>query len=385
MPNTSARLICSLLLSAFAVAPAATRAEPPKLPVPTVDQSAVGQRGYFYVGGKYVGEPGKEIMAGQVYVEVLAPKDVRRPYPLVLIHGAGQTATNWMGTPDGRKGWAEYFVEQGYVVYMIDQPMRGRSAWHPGDGATRMFTAANEQFQFTAIASDGTWLQAKKHTQWPGEGPNKGKKGDPIFDAFYATQVETVISAEETQRRNQDAGAALLDRIGPAVVLTHSQSGAFGWLIADARPALVKAIIAIEPSGPPFEGAIIASGKARAWGPTDVPITYDPPVKDPSEIAVVRDADADGPDLFVCWMQKSPARALVNLKNIPVMIMAAEASYHQAYDHCTAKYLNQAGVKTEYIRLQDKGIYGNGHMVMIEKNNLDIAHMVDEWARKNVK
>ena len=176
MPNTSARLICSLLLSAFAVAPAATRAEPPKLPVPTVDQSAVGQRGYFYVGGKYVGEPGKEIMAGQVYVEVLAPKDVRRPYPLVLIHGAGQTATNWMGTPDGRKGWAEYFVEQGYVVYMIDQPMRGRSAWHPGDGATRMFTAANEQFQFTAIASDGTWLQAKKHTQWPGEGPNKGKK-----------------------------------------------------------------------------------------------------------------------------------------------------------------------------------------------------------------
>ena len=109
----------------------AARAEPPKLPVPAVDQSAVAQRGYFYVGGKYTGEPGKEIMQGQTYVEVLAPKDVRQPYPLVLIHGAAQTATNWMGTPDGRKGWAEYFVEQGYVVYMIDQPMRGRSAWHP--------------------------------------------------------------------------------------------------------------------------------------------------------------------------------------------------------------------------------------------------------------
>ena len=125
-----------------AVAAPTPLAEPPKLPVPAVDQSAVAQRGYFYVGGKYVGEPGKEIMQGQIYVEVLAPKDVRRPYPLVLIHGAAQTATNWMGTPDGRKGWAEYFVEQGYVVYMIDQPMRGRSAWHPGDGATRMFTAA---------------------------------------------------------------------------------------------------------------------------------------------------------------------------------------------------------------------------------------------------
>src|SRR5690242_8492297 len=97
-------------LPALALVPMTARAEPPKLPVPTVDQSAVAQRGYFYVGGKYVGEPGKEIMQGQIYVEVLAPKDVRRPYPLVLIHGAAQTATNWMGTPDGRKGWAEYFV-----------------------------------------------------------------------------------------------------------------------------------------------------------------------------------------------------------------------------------------------------------------------------------
>ena len=59
---------------------------------------------------------------------------------------------------------------------------------------------------------------------------------------------------------------------------------------------------------------------ARAWGPTDVAITYDPPVKDPSEIAVEREANADGPDLFVCWMQKAPARQLVNLKNIPVMV-----------------------------------------------------------------
>ena len=67
------------------------------------------------------------------------------------------------------------------------------------------------------------------------------------------------------------------------------------------------------------------------------------------------------------------------------MVMAAEASYHQNYDHCTAKYLNQAGVKTEYVRLQDKGIRGNGHMVMIEKNNLEIARFVDAWIQKNVK
>jgi pimeloyl-ACP methyl ester carboxylesterase len=376
------RIVCAILLSGIA-GPAAMAEV--KLPVPAVDQSAVAKRGYFYVGGKYVGETGKEIMAGQIYVEVLAPKTQRRPYPLVLIHGAAQTATNWMGTPDGRKGWAEYFVEQGYVVYMIDQPMRGRSAWHPGDGATRMFTAKNEQFQFTAIETDGTWPGREKHTQWPGEGLNKGKKGDPIFDAFYATQVETVISAEETQKRNQDAGAALLDKIGPAIVLTHSQSGPFGWLIADARPKLVKGIIAVEPAGPPFENIIIGTGKARAWGPADIPLTYDPPVKEASEIALVRDDKADGPDLFVCWMQKAPARQLVNLKGIPSVVVAAEASYHQLYDHCTVKYLNQAGMKVEWMPLQSKGIHGNGHMVMIEKNNLEIAKVLDQWVVKNVK
>jgi pimeloyl-ACP methyl ester carboxylesterase len=378
------RMACIAILTALAITVPA-RAEAPKLPVPAVDQSAVGQRGYFYVGGKYVGEPGSRIMQGQVYVEVLAPKEVRRPYPLVLIHGAAQTATNWMGTPDGRKGWAEYFVEQGYIVYMIDQPMRGRSVAHPGDGPTRMFSAENEEWQFTASEKPMRWPQARLHTQWPGDGPAKGEIGDPVFDAFYATQVETVISNEETQQRNQDAGAALLDRVGAAVILTHSQSGAFGWLIADARPSLVKAIVAVEPSGPPFEATVNGAGKARAWGPTDIPITYDPPVKDASELAVEREAKADGPDLFVCWMQKAPARQLVNLKNIPVMVMAAEASYHQVYDHCTAKYLDQAGVRTEYIRLQDKGIHGNGHMVMIEKNNLDIAHVIDEWIVRNVK
>ena len=131
--------ICATFLSALIFSIASAWADPPKLPVPAFDQSAIGQRGFFYVAGQYIGEDGKNIMRGQVYVEVVAPKTVRHPYPLVLIHGNAQTATNWMGTPDGRKGWVDFFVEQGYVVYMMEQPMRGRSAWHPSDGATRMF------------------------------------------------------------------------------------------------------------------------------------------------------------------------------------------------------------------------------------------------------
>ena len=354
---------------------------PPLIPIH--DQSAVGARGFFYVGGEYTGVPGNEIMSGQMYVEVVVPKVQRKPYPLVLIHGAGQTATNWMGTPDGRKGWTDYFVEQGYVVYMVDQPMRGRSAQHPGDGPTRMYTAQDMERQFTAIAMKGTWPQATKHTQWPGSAPWKGLKGDRIFDAFYATQVETISSNAETQRRNQIAGAALLDRIGPAVILTHSQAGPFGWLIGDVRPSLVKGIVAVEPSGPPFENAVIAFDKARSWGPSDIPIGYAPAVAKPEELQLEREA-AEGPGLFACWMQKAPARQLVNLKAIPVMVIAAEASYHQVYDHCTAKFLVQAGVPVDYLRLQDRGIYGNGHLMMVETNNLEIARVIDEWVAATV-
>ena len=100
---------------------------------------------------------------------------------------------------------------------------------------------------------------------------------------------------------------------------------------------------------------------------------------------MVKEDKADGPDLSICWMQNSPARQLVNIKDIPTMILVSEASYHAVFDHCTAKWMNQAGVKTDFIRLEDRGITGNGHMVMIEKNSLEIAKLLDDWMQKNVK
>ena len=354
------------------------------LPIPAIDAAA--SVGYFYVGGRYVGESGTQVMQGAMYVEVLRPKHVVHRYPLVLIHGAGQTGTNWLGTPDGRPGWAQYFLTRGYVIYIVDQPARGRSAWHHGvDGELKSVPASVVEKLFTAPEESGAWPQAKQHTQWPGEGPLKGHMGDPVFDAFYSTQVESLASNAETQKLAQSAGAALLDRIGPAILLTHSQAGAFGWLIADARPDLVKGIIAVEPFGPPFHDAVLGDGTARLWGLADIKLTYEPLVVAPDEIDIVQQKQPDAPDLSACWLQTEPARKMPNLAHIPILVVTSEASYHAVYDHCTVRYLRQVGAHVDFIRLEQVGIHGNGHMMMLETNNKAVASVIVRWANRSIR
>jgi pimeloyl-ACP methyl ester carboxylesterase len=163
--------------------------------------------------------------------------------------------------------------------------------------------------------------------------------------------------------------------------------------VADARPDLVKAIIAVEPSGPPFfdiqnvdapEWFRYGTMMTKPWGITAVPLTYSPPAADASDLQIVQEEKADGPDLSKCWMQKDPARQLPNLQKIPILIVTSQASYHAAYDHCTMKYLEQVGVRPTWIKLADIGIHGNGHMMMLEKNNLEIAAVMSRWLAKTV-
>jgi pimeloyl-ACP methyl ester carboxylesterase len=184
----------------------------------------------------------------------------------------------------------------------------------------------------------------------------------------------------------RDALIALVDKIGPSILMTHSQGGAFGWPVADARPDKVKAILAIEPNGPPGRGLEFVGapgwfkeGKlALTYGVSSVPLTYAPALSDPSDLKFVKDDKPDGPGLATCWKQAEPARQLVNLK-MPILVLTSEASYHAPYDHCTVKFLEQAGVKPTFIRLADQGIKGNSHMMMVEKNSKDIAAVIDGW------
>jgi len=347
----------------------------------------IASQGYVFAGGKYLDGPDGKTMSGQAYVEYQIPKTRTHPYPIVMIEGGGQSGSNFTGTPDGREGWAQYFLRQGYAVYVVDQPGRGRSAVASVYGKTAISPVATIEQRFTAPERSNMWPQAKLHTQWPGT----GVAGDASFDQFYAEQLPAIADFAKQQELNRDAGIALLDRIGPAILLTHSQSGAFGWPIADARPNLVKAIVAVEPSGPPLHDAVFKGAPnyfengplTKPYGVAAVPLTYGG-VADASELSFTEQDKPDSPDLVKCWRQKEPAHQLTNLHNIPVVILSSEASYHASYDHCTAQYLAQAGVKNDFLRLADRGIRGNGHMMMLEKNNLEIARVIAEWLGKNV-
>jgi pimeloyl-ACP methyl ester carboxylesterase len=297
------------------------------------------------------------------------------------------SGTNYTGTPDGREGWAQNFVRQSYAVYVVDQPGRGRSPYQAEVyGPVELVDRENSQRRYIAQEKYKLWPQAHLHTQWPGS----GEPDDPIVQQLVASQLPAIKDFARQQVLNRDALVALLEKIGPAILLVHSQAGAFGWPVADARPDLVKAILAIEPNGPPaygveFVGApdYFRQGRlALTYGVTAVPLTYAPPVADASELAFVQQDKADGPDLVKCWTQKEPARQLPQLRKMPILVLTAEASYHAPYDHCTVKYLRQAGVQPDFVRLADLGIRGNSHVMMLEKNSREIAAVIARWLDK---
>ena len=332
------------------------------------------------------------IMADQMYVHYQIPQAKKHPNPIILIHGGGQTANNFESTPDGREGWATNFLREGFAVYLVDQPGRARSPYQPevyGSLANGARAKTGVEQRFTSPKPYNLYPQARLHTQWPGT----GTQGDPAFDQFFASQVSGITDGGVSEKLNQAAVAALLEKIGPAIVLTHSMSGTSGWLIADARPQLVKAVVGIEPSSPPFrnldeigppEWFRYSQNLDKPWGITRLPVAYAPAVKTPEELKPVLEEKADRADLVRCYRQSEPARQLANLVNIPILIVSSEASFHAPWDHCTSKYLTQAGVANQHVRLEDHGIHGTGHMMMLEKNSLEIAKLIAGWLDQHV-
>src|SRR5215813_5839717 len=146
---------------------------------------SIAKQGYVFAGAKYSTVDDRQVMSGQIYAEFQVPAKQTHRWPILMVHGFGQSGTNFTGTPDGREGWAQYFLRQGYAVYVIDQPGRGRAAYDADQyGPLAPPDIENVQRRFVAPERYKLWPQARLHTQWPGT----GMPGDAAFDQFYASQ-----------------------------------------------------------------------------------------------------------------------------------------------------------------------------------------------------
>ncbi|KAF2089512.1 alpha/beta-hydrolase [Saccharata proteae CBS 121410] len=347
------------------------------------------KREYFYTGGQYVLDAsGSFTFRGQMYVEHLTPIGEKcNATSLVFIHGQGQTGTNWLNKPDGQPGWATYFLASGYDVYIVDQPFRGRSPWTPRNLSDTLdvYNTRYVQSHFTAVQDYDVWPQAANHTQWPGN----GSMGDRYFDSYYQSGVPFPYEDDPTYQELsvQQAGVDLLDRIGHLVVLiAHSQGGPMPWLIADSRPNLVRSIVALEPTGPPFMNQVFDQAATRPYGLSNAPLTFEPAVKnniDPRSQFSLVTTNSTVPSVGNCTLQlnstESNPRRLVNLMKIPVAVLTSQASYHAVYDWCTVEFLIQAGVETHHLSLEKYGLYGNAHLFFLEDNSDAIAELVKLW------
>jgi pimeloyl-ACP methyl ester carboxylesterase len=334
----------------------------------------IAEQGYFWVGVTYEKRDGQAVVDGsQLYVEFQKPEEQTQPYPVVLIHGGGGQSLDWMGTPDGRPGWRTLLLQRGYAVYLVDRPGHGRSPRHPGQYKD---DPAGPPALLPSVETLGrmfTSLDNPAHSQWPGT----GRRDDPALGQWLASQSLLAVDPATDHAVMRQRGAELLDLIGPAIVITSSAGGPAGWLMADARPDLVRAVVALEPVGP--SGPI-----PLAWGLAAGPLTYDPPAIGPGDLKLTRvhPSDSGSPML----LQSEPPRRLPHLEDTPIAVVSAENSFANAMDLGTVAFLRQAGCRAvEHVRLGALGVHGNGHLMMIERNNEEVLDVVTGWLDRHCR
>jgi pimeloyl-ACP methyl ester carboxylesterase len=274
-------------------------------------------------------DPNGDFHTGQMYVQYIKLTNPKARYPLLLWHGGGLTGVTWETKPDGQPGWQMYFLNAGHDVYVSDAVERGRASWsrypevYSGEPVFRTKKEAWEAFR---IGSDGSYAtdpsQRKAHAgqQFP----------LAAFDVFAMQSVPRWVSNDA---KTQAAYNALVAKVCPCVIVVHSQGGNFGFNAALAAPDKVKALIAVEPSGAPPETANLAA------------------VKDVPQLIVWGDFVAQSE----LWTKLSQA----------------STNYHKA--------LAAMGGKVDWVSLPDKGIKGNGHMLMMDTNSDQVAELIQKW------
>lgn len=347
--------LATLLLAIVLASPAA-------LAAPHDDPIVLQAQGSFAVGGTMLQNPGrydplKPTAAGQTlhgdHARAFYQIPVQaRKLPLVMWHGFGQSRATWETTPDGREGFQNLFLRRRFAVYLLDQPRRGGAG--KSTVATTLGAAADEQ----------RWFDTFRLGVWPDFYPGVQFSRDPQALDQYFRQMTPDTGPFDADVVTS-AVSALLDKTGPAILVTHSHSGGLGWLAA-MQNRNVRAIVSYEPgSGFVFPADEVPAPMASSAGTL-------------AATAV-------------------PLDEFMKLTQIPIVIyygdnIPSEPSdipgqdnwrVRLAMSQLWAAAINRHGGKAELIHLPRIGIRGNTHFPFSDLNNVQIADLMSRFLADN--
>jgi len=322
-------------------------------------------QGSFAIGGTVVAAPGTFDPIGQgaytpapdptgqtlhgdhAYVFYQIPVDAR-PLPLVFWHGHGLSAKTWETTPDGREGFQNIFLRRRFPVYLIDQPRRGRAG------------RSMEPVTIAATPDEQMWFGIFRLGMWPDLFQNVQFSRDPeALNQFFRQMTPN--TGPYDAEVNADAVSALFDRIGPGILVTHSQSGGLGWRTA-IENGNVRAIASYEP----------ASGFVFPEGETPAPVAHAGGTVTAGTVAL---------------------GDFMRLTELPIVMyygdnIPEEPSSSPGQDQWRAflamarlwrNTVNRHGGDVTLVYLPEMGIRGNTHFPFSDLNNLQIADLLSEF------
>lgn len=313
---------------------------------------AIQEQGSFAAGGRVLADAdGKTFHGDHASVRYQVPVNARK-LPLVLWHGAGQSARTWETTPDGREGFASIFLRRGFSVYTIDQPRRG----HAGR-STQPITinpARDEQASFD-IFRVGVWPNHFPGVQFP--------PGPAALEQYFRQMTPN--TGPYDAQVAADATTALLARIGPAVLVTHSQGGGPGWLTT-IQSRNVRGIVSYEPgSGFVFPEGQVPPPMPSSAGPLEGTAV---PMSDFLQLTRL--------PIVLYYGDNIPDQPTANpgQDNWRVRLQMARL-WRDA--------VNRAGGNVTVVHLPEAGIRGNTHFPFSDLNNVEIADLMSAFLASN--
>lgn len=330
-------------------------------------------QGSYAVGGKtikhdgtfsqenFLSPNGQYAYGDHLYVFYQIPVKAHR-YPIIFQHGGAQSKRTWESTPDGRDGFQNIFLRKNYSVYLVDQPRIGEAGL-----ATEAASDANV-WAGNPLYYDKTLFILSRIGTFDGDTPHVFNNASFSKDAETFYQFErswTTYTGELDNDLNADSLAALFDKVGPSILFSHSMGGTIGWRTV-FRTDNVKAIVSFEPGGTPF---VFPEGEV----PEAITALCEP--IGASAMAV-------------------PLEDFMKLTKIPIVLYYGD-NIDVNSDHVgmnkwgteldmAKKFvatINRHGGDATLVELPKVGLTGNTHFLMADKNNQELANLVEKWLK----